>query len=547
MEEFIKIIEEFNLSEGEKQLLLNALKKVQKNILVAEFKYNRTLIDKAAITNVLNASLKEMEVQKKQIEIAKNEINQNLIELDKQKKLADKQASLDKIRAEIASMRNADDLQQITPLIWEELKKLGIPFIRCGIFIMDDEQEKIHCYLSTPQGSAIAVLHLPYQGMSLIENIRLAWQHQRVHHEHWSKKDFNDWSDRLFIEGYIASKEAYESGAAPENLELHFIPFKQGLLYIGNSEILSKENLDLAQSLANAFSVAYDRYEDFNRLEIAKQKVEATLGELRAAQEQLIQQEKLASLGQLTAGIAHEIKNPLNFVNNFSDLSSELIEEIMEERSKNIEARDENLIDEALSVIKQNLQKIHEHGTRADGIVKSMLLHSRGSEGRREPTQINSLIAEYVNLAYHGMRASKDPINVNIDLNLDEQIEKIPLITEDFSRVILNLSTNAFDAMRDKLKMQENAPSGERSYMPRLTVNSYKENGSTMIVFEDNGPGIPENIKDKILQPFFTTKKGTEGTGLGLSISNDIVTAHGGTMKIESEAGRFSRFIIKLT
>jgi two-component system, NtrC family, sensor kinase len=292
-------------------------------------------------------------------------------------------------------------------------------------------------------------------------------------------------------------------------------------------------------------------------VEESKAALEKSLADLKAAQNQLIQQEKLASLGQLTAGIAHEIKNPLNFVNNFSEVSLEMIDEALEELGK---AASSDHTDETaliLADIKSNLTKIHSHGSRADSIVKAMLQHSRGGSGTTEPTDLNALIREHINLSYHGMRAGKDPLEVNIDLQLDESIGEIPLIAEDFSRVILNLSTNAFDAMKEK-----GSPTGSSSgsfeslpqsgsprrvpapYTPSLTIRTKKTGGTISIEFEDNGPGIPDTIKDKILQPFFTTKKGTQGTGLGLSITNDIIKAHGGTLHIDSSS---SGAIMKVT
>lgn len=272
------------------------------------------------------------------------------------------------------------------------------------------------------------------------------------------------------------------------------------------------------------------------------EKLRSALNDLKAAQEQLVQQEKLASLGQLTAGIAHEIKNPLNFVNNFSDLSIELIDEAREELEK-ISIPDDNFAFDIMKDIEENLKKIHEHGSRADGIVKSMLQHSRGGSGKVEPTDMNALIKEYVNLAFHGMRASKNPINVDIDLNLDENAKEIPLIAEDFSRVILNLCNNAFDAMREKL---QNTGHSSDTYLPKLTVITEHNDRYLKIKIEDNGPGIPAKLKDKILQPFFTTKKGKEGTGLGLSITNDIVKGHGGHMDIETEPNAFTRFLVTI-
>jgi len=284
----------------------------------------------------------------------------------------------------------------------------------------------------------------------------------------------------------------------------------------------------------------------YNNLEVAHES-------LKAAQAQLVQQEKLASLGQLTAGIAHEIKNPLNFVNNFSGVSLEMIDEALEELQQIGENEHAAETAAILVDIKSNLAKIHKHGSRADSIVKSMLEHSRGGSGKMEPTDLNGLVKEFTNLSFHGMRASKNQINVDIELDLDQSIGNVPLIAEDFSRVIVNLCNNAFDAMQGaghKLERSDNPdPSGAKGagdYKPKLTVRTRSENGSVFIEIEDNGPGISDEIKDKILQPFFTTKKGTQGTGLGLSITNDIVKAHGGQLDIKTEEGNGSTFVISL-
>ncbi|MFU8844863.1 MAG: sensor histidine kinase, partial [Bacteroidales bacterium] len=459
---------------------------------------------------------------------------------------ATKQASLDRVRGEIASMRSAKDLEIITPLIWNELTTLGIPFIRCGVFIIHEEDEQVEVYLSKPDGTSLAVMHLPFDSSELAIQTVDAWRKSSVYTQHWTREEFLDWGRSMMKQGQISDLETYQAAEEePESLNLHFIPFNQGMLYVGTTESLSNEEIDLAVSLSEAFSIAYARYEDFIKLEKAKAGIEEALAELKATQSQLVQQEKLASLGQLTAGIAHEIKNPLNFVNNFSEVSEEMISEL-------IEALGKGDIDESLALSKDigaNLKKIHEHGSRADGIVKSMLQHSRGGDGKMEPSPLNPIIKEYVNLAFHGMRAGKDPINVDIDLQLDESVGEVPLIAEDFSRVILNVCNNAFDAMREKLGKDltgfENL-SGLEGYHPKLTVRTKSENGTITIEIEDNGPGIPDEIKDKILQPFFTTKKGTQGTGLGLSITNDIIKAHGGKLSVNSTSGSGSTFIITL-
>ncbi|GMQ25331.1 hypothetical protein Aoki45_20130 [Algoriphagus sp. oki45] len=271
-----------------------------------------------------------------------------------------------------------------------------------------------------------------------------------------------------------------------------------------------------------------------------KNELQEALDHLRSTQEQLVQQEKLASLGQLTAGIAHEIKNPLNFINNFSELSEDFLIEMEEELDKTPDSAEKSLIQELLVDVKSNLKKIRHHGMRADSIVKSMLMHSRGEKGEVKETDLNELIREYSNLAFHGMRANKNPINVDVQLELDEKITAVKINAEDFSRVILNLAKNAFDAMRDKINMANS------EYKAKLVIRTKDLKNSLLIEVEDNGPGVPEEIREKLLMPFFTTKKGTEGTGLGLSITHDIVKSHGGKLEIESEVNQFTRFKILL-
>ncbi|MFN3998839.1 ATP-binding protein [Algoriphagus sp.] len=455
-----------------------------------------------------------------------------------------RQASLDRVRADISSMRNADDLDRITPLIFKELTILGVPFIRCGVFIIDEKQELINAYLSSPEGNSLGVLRLHYNASVLTQGTVEAWRKGEVYRQHWNKEDFVQWINIMMQQDQIQDSRTYQGAAVPpESLDLHFVPFTQGMLYVGAISPLDERELELVTSLAKAFSIAYARYEDFEKLDKAKSEIESAMSELKSTQSQLIQQEKLASLGQLTAGIAHEIKNPLNFVNNFSEVSIELVDEAIEERGKSQEARNETLVDEILVDIKSNLLKVHDHGTRANSIVSSMLQHSRGGSGKIDPTDLNALVKEYVNLSFHGMRAGKNPIDVEISFDLDPGIADVPIIKEDFIRVIINLCNNAFDAMRQKTLQGFETLGGLGVYQPQLTVRTKSEKDQIRISFEDNGPGIPEEIKDKILQPFFTTKKGTEGTGLGLSITHDIVKAHGGELEITSQPGSTVFFI----
>ena len=265
--------------------------------------------------------------------------------------------------------------------------------------------------------------------------------------------------------------------------------------------------------------------------------LEATLTNLKSTQSQLIQSEKMASLGELTAGIAHEIQNPLNFVNNFSEVSNELIDEMNAELNKGD-------IEEAKAIssdIKQNLEKINHHGKRADAIVKGMLQHSRTSTGQKELTDINGLCDEYLRLAYHGLRAKDKSFNAKFETQFDETVGNLNLIPQDIGRVVLNLINNAFYAVSERKKL--NQP----GYEPTVSVSTNKNGNKVVIGVKDNGTGIPQKVLDKIFQPFFTTKPTGLGTGLGLSLSYDIITkGHGGELKVETKEGEGTEFFILL-
>ena len=270
--------------------------------------------------------------------------------------------------------------------------------------------------------------------------------------------------------------------------------------------------------------------------DLQKEKADAALQELKSTQAQLIQSEKMASLGELTAGIAHEIQNPLNFVNNFSDVSGELIDEMNVELNKGD-------IEEAKAIsadIKQNLEKINHHGKRADAIVKGMLQHSQNSSGVKEPTDINGLAAEYVRLAYHGLQAKEKNFEATLKTDFDPSVGKIDIIPHDIGRVLLNLINNAFYAVNERSKKQV------IGYEPTVSVRTKKVNGELEISVADNGNGIPEKVLDKVFQPFFTTKPTGQGTGLGLSLSYDIIKAHQGKIIIRNTPGAGAEFIITL-
>ncbi len=278
--------------------------------------------------------------------------------------------------------------------------------------------------------------------------------------------------------------------------------------------------------------------------EITKQKddLQHALTELKTTQTQLIHSEKMASLGELTAGIAHEIQNPLNFVNNFSEVNFELIEEMKNE----IATGNTN---EAISIaenIKENEEKIIHHGKRADAIVKGMLQHSRSSNGQKELTDINALADEYLRLSYHGLRAKDKSFNATMETHFDESIEKIKVVPQDVGRAFLNLFTNAFYAVSEKKDFMANTDGADK-YVPTVTVCTKKNNGRVEIRVRDNGMGIPKVALDKIFQPFFTTKPTGRGTGLGLSLSYEIITqGHGGEIRAETKEGEFAEFIVDL-
>ncbi len=322
-----------------------------------------------------------------------------------------------------------------------------------------------------------------------------------------------------------------------------FVLFFTWLLFV-RFDKLRKEN---TQRQLDIERVAREREVEKNEL-ISKQKeqlelevaertadLKLSLESLKATQSQLIQAEKLASLGELTAGIAHEIQNPLNFVNNFSDVNRELIDELV------TEAESGNIAEVKFIAadIKSNEEKINHHGRRADSIVKGMLQHSRTGRGEKEPTNINELADEYLRLSYHGLRSKDNRFNADIITNFDSSIGKIDVVQQDISRVLLNLFNNAFYALNEKKKT-------DPDFNPQLTVTSFKKTGAIEIIVMDNGDGIPENVIDKIFQPFFTTKPTGQGTGLGLSLSYDIIKAHGGEIDVQNVNGEGAKFTITL-
>ena len=349
---------------------------------------------------------------------------------------------------------------------------------------------------------------------------------------------------------YDYYKKARDFNQALNQLELHIDLEKELHKNTITQKVLNLEISHKAEETKREADAIGLRNKELTQLneEIRAQKknIEEALAELKITQAQLIQSEKMASLGELTAGIAHEIQNPLNFVNNFSEVNTELIKEIQDERRKTQDKRDEELENDLLKDISLNQEKINHHGKRASDIVKGMLQHSRSSSGVKEPTDINALADEYLRLAYHGLRAKDKSFNATMKTDFDESIGNINIIPQDIGRVILNLITNAFYVVNERAKLNQ------QGYEPTVTISTHRSlssgegRGEVIIKVKDNGNGIPQKILDKIFQPFFTTKPTGQGTGLGLSLSYDIIKAHGGELKVETKENEGSEFTVIL-
>lgn len=458
------------------------------------------------------------------------------------------EAALEKVRSVTLGLKNSEDMLDIAQSLYEQLLVLGFTEIRNAIIdIHNDEDETFMDYDYSHDMSGTVTKMSYYDDPIIEEQVRQI-------------ESSNDAFFELILEGErlqtlidLRIKNGEKEDPRLNNaqqLTYNLYSFGNGAIGISNFGVLTTEQKEVLKRFRNVFTFAYKRYTDLAQAEklarqaqidlenliAAKKKTDDALTELKTTQKQLIQSEKMASLGELTAGIAHEIQNPLNFVNNFSEVSSELIDEMNAEL-------DNGDIEEAKTIafdIKQNLEKINHHGKRADAIVKGMLQHSRSSSGKKEPVDINALCDEYLRLAYHGMRAKDKSFNANFKTDFDHTLDKIQVAPQDIGRVILNIINNAFYAVNEKAK--QHIP----EYEPTVAITTKKINGKVKMSISDNGNGIPETIKEKIFQPFFTTKPTGQGTGLGLSLSYDIIKAHDGELKVESTENTGTEFIILL-
>ena len=473
------------------------------------------------------------------------------------------EAALERVRSRTLAMQKSDELAETSAVLFQQLIQLGIEPNRLYITIIKDDQANAEFWITDEDGSKVS--------SAFETNLN------------------NNPVFKKMLEGWKGKKSTLTIDMKGEELQEYFrylsslnVPFKGGLAqtrriqnlgyfnkgFIGMASLVEQpeETIQLLARFAAVFNLTFTRFndlkiaeahaiqaeEDLLKLQTEKQRAEEALAELQVTQKQLIQAEKMASLGELTAGIAHEIQNPLNFVNNFSEVSSELLDEMKAEL-------DRGDTDEAKAIaadVKQNLEKILHHGKRADAIVKGMLQHSRSSNGIKEPTDINALADEYFRLAYHGLRAKDKSFNATLKTDFDETLGKIDIIPQDIGRVILNLITNAFYACAERRRLSEAETSrsavDEKKkqlgsvYEPTVSVKTRKTNNKVELLVNDNGNGIPQKVVDKIFQPFFTTKPSGQGTGLGLSMSYDIVKAHGGELKVQTTEGEGSVFTVML-
>ncbi len=410
-----------------------------------------------------------------------------------------------------------------------------------SLLIYDGESLRAASLCSVPEGFAAFLRKplVPEPGTALAQVI----DERRIVH----------WNDAMAQDAYLKGAPLAVAGVEGGGVRtLIGIPLAKdgdllGIFHLYRQEVrpFSDKHIALLQNFAAQAVIAMENARLIDGIRAARDNAEATLRELKAAQANLIQAEKMASLGQLTAGIAHEIKNPLNFVNNFAELSVDLLGELKDAISPAEPALSQNQrdeVDEVVTTLTSNLEKITEHGKRADGIVKAMLEHSRGSSGERRMVDLNALIDEALNLAYHGARAQDQSFNITLEQDFGQGIAPIEVNPQDMTRVFLNIFSNGFYAATKRAR--NGAVTG---FVPTLKVTTRDAGVAVEIRVRDNGTGIPADIRDKLFQPFFSTKPTGEGTGLGLSITYDIVTKqHGGTITVDSEVNEFTEFVVTL-
>ena len=456
------------------------------------------------------------------------------------------ETGLEKVRARALAMQQPEELKEVAQVMRHEMGLLGVEELETSsIYIHEENSDKAECWY------AIKDIRLPEKNLvadHFVLNLQDTWVGRQMLAFYQSTEKQSSipmqGANRMEWINYCSKQSKLLDGFYGDMIPdrtYHLYKFSNGTIGASTKDTISNKSWQLLQRAASVFSLAYSRFKDLTqaridlqRLKEEKQRAEEALTELKFAQNLLIQKEKLASLGELTAGIAHEIQNPLNFVNNFSELSVELAKELKQERSKVKGERDEELENELVDDLIQNQEKINLHGKRASSIVSGMLEHSRTSTGKRVMTDLNKLADEYLRLSYHGLRAKDNSFNSDYQTDFEKDLPKIEVISQEMGRVLLNLINNAFYAVKNIEK-------------PLVVVKTEQTDTQIIIKVTDNGTGMTDEVKAKIFQPFFTTKPTGQGTGLGLSLAYDIVTkVHGGTLEVNSNEGVGSEFIIQL-
>jgi signal transduction histidine kinase/DNA-binding response OmpR family regulator len=424
-----------------------------------------------------------------------------------------KQASMDRVRGEIASMRTSEDLNRITPIIWRELETLEVPFTRCGVFIVDEDKEEVHAYLTTPDGKALGVLNLTFDANGLTKNIAYHWQGKQVYKEHWNKKDFINWTKSMIKIGQVQNEETYQgSSTPPDSLNLHFIPFAQGMLYVGNDSPLTDEKLELVKTLAEALSIAYARYEDFNNIEEAKSRAEKTLKELKIAQAKLQELDQLKS--RFFANISHEFRTPLTLILG-------QIESVM---SKNIDVKE-----------KGKLQVANRNARRLLGLINQLLDLSKLEAGSMELNAEQHNIVSFLKSLFYSFESLAE--SQKISMKFSSEYENIPVAfdPDKMEKIFYNLISNAFKFVSSDCEI-------------KVCLNVIQS--GVEIRIKDTGIGIPSDrlphIFDRFYQVDSSATRKHEGTGIGLALTKELIELHKGNISVNSKEGEGSEFIIRL-
>ncbi|HOY17056.1 MAG TPA: ATP-binding protein [Haliscomenobacter sp.] len=517
---------------------------------------NRSLKEK--LIEVRQLSLEKQQILTDQNETLERQVAERTAELSQKNRELEIEAALERIRTRAMAMQHSDELSEAANLLSKEVRRLGIPIWSCGYNIMEKDGKSCVGWMST-EGALQPSFRIPLKvSPTFIKFCESRQNGEELFEEQIGGADLEThYNYMLTLDGFAEILKGFiNSGHKLPTFQVNtVVNFAQGNLIFISAEPVPEAH-DIFKRFANVFEQTFTRFLDLQKAEAQaeqaklnliqiqteKKRAEDALIALKQTQAQLIQSEKLASLGELTAGIAHEIQNPLNFVNNFAEVSAEMLGEMKEE----LQAGNTTEAIEIADDLEQNLSKINHHGQRASAIVKGMLEHSRASTGVKEPTDINALADEYLRLAYHGLRAKDNSFNANMETHFDESLPKVEVIPQDIGRVLLNLINNAFYAVNDRAKQ------GISDYSPTVMVSTrwlsaVEAENAIEISVKDNGNGIPDGIHDKIFQPFFTTKPTGQGTGLGLSLAYDIVTkGHGGSLDINSRIGEGTEFIIRL-